>query len=430
MILSVSRMGFTSTPIKAPKQRHGLLRSRILLSCLIFAGLVLLYFQTSLLSRYSFKLRTSSPRLSQSQWDSLDAGLRRCAELQAPPERYSFPVSSERTNPRWTSKSGQKKPVLLQNVTLFDGDVFLSQNVDVLFDKGVIRTISPAGSGASGLEHEDIDIQELNGAFVTPGLIDMHSHHLVDTWPTYSATGDVNEIHPATGPVTPFVRALDSIKPYDQAATIIASGGVTSSLILPGSANIMGGEGVMVKNILRRGDYGEENVDELLLEHGVPQASRRRYMKMACGENPRRVHGHTRMGNAWIFRQHMARAKELRERQDAWCASAAAARKSGDYAAISALLAAGPDGKPGGLPEDLELDSTVAMLRGKIGVNIHCYEPEDLEVMIRHSKEFGFRIQAFHHSLSAWKVPELVKSSEEYGHAGYLSMGFRNVNLL
>lgn len=67
----------------------------------------------------------------------------------------------------------------------------------------------------------------------------------------------------------------------------------------------------------------------------------------------------------------------------------------------------------GGLPEDLELESTVAMLRGKVGVNVHCYEPEDLEDMLHHSKEFGFRIQAFHHALSAWKVPELIKSSGE-----------------
>lgn len=192
----------------------------------------------------------------------------------------------------------------------------------------------------------------------------------------------------------------------------------------------MGGEGVMVKNLLRGGDHGEESVEELLLEHGVPEAKRRRYMKMACGENPRRVYGHTRMGNAWIFRNHMTRAADLRERQDAWCASVAAARQSGDYAALSALLrTAGPDVRGGGLPEDLELDSTVAILRGKIGVNIHCYEPEDMEDMILHRKEFGFRIQAFHHSLSSWKVPEMIKSSGEYGHTRYKPTRFRNVNL-
>ncbi|KAF5016171.1 hypothetical protein F66182_12233, partial [Fusarium sp. NRRL 66182] len=156
------------------------------------------------------------------------------------------------------------------------------------------------------------------------------------------------------------VRSLDSLKPYDIATTIIASGGVTTSLILPGSANIMGGEAFPVKNLLRSGEHGEEVVEDLLLEHGIPKEDRRRYLKMACGENPRRVYHHTRMGNAWKFRQHMARAKDLRESQDAWCAAATTARQNRDTSAAASLLADGPAGK-GGLPEELEFDSTIAM---------------------------------------------------------------------
>lgn len=113
---------------------------------------------------------------------------------------------------------------------------------------------------------------------------------------------------------------------------------------------------------------------------------------MACGENPKRVYDHTRMGNAYIFRHHLERAKELVEKQDLWCLSAAAARESGDMASISALVSPLSTNAKGGLPEELELDSSVAILRGNIGVNIHCYEPEDIEDMILHSKEFGFRI--------------------------------------
>lgn len=157
------------------------------------------------------------------------------------------------------------------------------------------------------------------------------------------------------------------------------------------------------------GEHREEVVEDLLLEHGIPQSNRRRYMKMACGENPKGVYDHTRMGNAWILRKHMSRAKELMEKQDQWCLSAEAALESGDGHAIAELVK--NDSGKGGLPEELELDSSVAMLRGKIGVNIHCYEPEDFEDMILHSKEFGFRIQAFHHALSAWKVPEMIKDS-------------------
>jgi hypothetical protein len=148
----------------------------------------------------------------------------------------------------------------------------------------------------------------------------------------------------------------------------------------------------------------------MLLDYGLPKAERQRYMKMACGENPRRVYKHTRMGNAWLFRKHMERAVELKARQDAWCLAAATARESGDKSVIARLTTSSSE-KKGGLPEELQLESSVAMLRGKIGINIHCYEPEDFQDMLIHSKEFGFRIQAFHHALSAWKVPEMIKKS-------------------
>ncbi|KAL1966639.1 hypothetical protein VTN77DRAFT_4050 [Rasamsonia byssochlamydoides] len=385
---------------------------RFLLPSAIVIGFVLLLLYPPRLAHYIFEFYSSGSTLLQSHWDALDAGLRRCAELTAPSPVYSFPVPADRSNPRWNPRSGQNKTVVLRNATLFDGDVILPEPVDIVFEKGVVRSIisSSTGSRDYAISDADISVVDLDGQFVTPGLVDMHSHHLVGAWPDLKGYDDTNEVNAATGPLTPFVRALDSIKPYDIATTIIASGGVTSSLVLPGSANIMGGEAVIVKNLLRSGESGEETVEELLLEHGIPKEHRRRYMKMACGENPRRVYHHTRMGNAWIFRHHLARAKDLRDRQDAWCASAAAARRSGDSATAAALLAAGPDGK-GGLPEELELDSTVAILRGKIGVNIHCYEQEDFEDMLLHSEEFGFRIQAFHHALSAWKVPELIKRS-------------------
>jgi hypothetical protein len=281
--------------------------------------------------------------------------------------------------------------------------------MDVLFEQGVIRSVSTTTDHT--FKMKDAQILEMAGSYVTPGLIDMHSHHLDGSWPASTVTSDENEVNiPAFGPLTPFVRALDSMKPYDLAIRIIASGGITSSLILPGSANIMGGEGYMVKNFMNGGEHGEEVVEDLLLEHGIPHSSRRRYMKMACGENPKGVYDHTRMGNAWILRKHMSRAKEMLEKQDKWCLSAAAALENGDNDMITAIVSS--DSGNAGLPEELELDSTVAMLRGKIGVNIHCYEPEDFEDMILHSKEFGFRIQAFHHAISAWKVPELIKDSE------------------
>lgn len=118
------------------------------------------------------------------------------------------------------------------------------------------------------------------------------------------------------------------------------------------------------------------------------------------------------MGNAWIFRKQMERAKELKGKQDAWCLKAETLKEKGDVAAISNFLESSSQDESA--TEYLEYDSSIAMLRGKIGINIHCYEPEDFEDMISHSKEFGFRIQAFHHALSAWQVPEMIKASGEY----------------
>lgn len=225
------------------------------------------------------------------------------------------------------------------------------------------------------------------------------------------AIDDSNEIETAFGPLTPFVRIIDSLKAYDFATTVIASGGVTTSLILPDSANIIGGEAVVVKNVLNSGDNEDFVVEELLLEHGKPMENRRRYMKMACGENPKITYHHTRMGNAWIFINQMERAKELKGKQDTWCLKATVLRENGNLAAISSFVDVTSEDESA--TACLKFDSSIAMLRGKIGINIHCYEPEDIEDMIKHSKEFGFRIQAFHHALSAWQVPEMIKASGE-----------------
>ncbi|KAJ9250994.1 hypothetical protein DTO195F2_8011 [Paecilomyces variotii] len=235
-------MGLPDLPVKLP---HKALRSRLLLPYLLLIAVAFLYWR-ALGTHRIIDLITSGSQISQVDWNILDAGLNRCAVLRAPPAQYAFPVSADRENPRWSSISGQSKPVLLRNATLFDGDSF-QESVDILFERGVIRKIT---STASAQHIEGAIVHELNGLYVTPGLVDMHSHHLVGSWPSFRATDDVNEIHPSTGPLTPFVRALDSIKAYDPATTVIASGGVTSSLILPGSANIMGGEAVIVKNFL------------------------------------------------------------------------------------------------------------------------------------------------------------------------------------
>lgn len=328
-------------------------------------------------------------------------GLSSCAANNKLPTRVE--ARDRKENPRWNPVSGQDRTVVLRNATLFDGESFLEEAVDIIFSKGLIVSVSrssasssSAAAAALSANAEDVD---LHGAYVTPGLVDMHSHHLVDAWPELEAsTSDGNEVHDSSGPLTPFVRAQDGMKAYDGATRLIASGGVTSSLVIPGSANIMGGEGAVVKNAWKPGPDGEFVVADMLLggEEGAA-----RYMKMACGENPKSVYGHTRMGNVWVLRRWLARARELVDRQDEWCEAAGVAATAGERARLLA--------EKGGYPEELELESTAGMLRGQVAMHNHCYEPEDMETMLRVSHEFGFRVRAFHHALSAWQVPEMLK---------------------
>ncbi|KAF8851484.1 hypothetical protein BDZ45DRAFT_808264 [Acephala macrosclerotiorum] len=390
----------------SPTQPRRQFRPKVSLS-IITLILLVLGLQLVVLPRYVYYISSSQEHLNTFQIAKLDGRLEQCRELKTPPIQYPVTTAGSRTNPRWNPVTGQNETIVLRNATLFDGETILSGRFDVVFKKGIIESVGLVGSASI----VDARVMDLEGGFLTPGLVDMHSHHLAFTWPLLSSTDDTNEVHDRTEPITSQVRILDSLKAYDPATTIIASGGVTTSLILPGSANIMGGEAVVVKNMLNSGADSEIVVEELLLEHGIPKSQRRRYMKMACGENPRRVYKHTRMGNAWYFRKHMERAKELKEQQDASCLEAAAVKVSGNVAAMSEFV--NRLAQEESATELLEYDSTIAMLRGQVGINVHCYEPEDFEDMLLHSKEFGFRIQAFHHALEAWQVPEMIKASGE-----------------
>ncbi|CAG8566817.1 1210_t:CDS:10 [Acaulospora colombiana] len=317
-------------------------------------------------------------------------GLSKCAEINRERPSNKF-EGVQRRNPRFVPGT---KTYALTNGIILDG-VGGKILGDIILRDGIIVAV-----GQDLSYDEDTVVIDLNKKFVTPGLVDMHSHLGVYSWPGLSATNDGNE---ESDPLTPYVRAQDGLNPSDPGIRIIKSGGVTTSLVLPGSANLMGGEGYAIK--LRPVDT--LSVDDMSVTANVSRDEERtwRWLKMACGENPKRVHGidrgvmpFTRMGEAWLFRKQFAEASDLKRRQDDWCDISA---KFGNSERLNTNF-----------PEDLRNDGLIALLRGDARLNIHCYETYDIEAMIRHSLEFNFTITAFHHGLDAYRIPDVIKRAK------------------
>ncbi|KAL2266759.1 hypothetical protein VTJ83DRAFT_6111 [Remersonia thermophila] len=299
-------------------------------------------------------------------------------------------------------------PTLIKNATVWTGEPvpgtspeaarrgegFRWTPADVYLEHGLIKRVE-ASIDASTVPPDTI-VFHARGRPLTAGLIDMHSHAGVSTLPELWGTDDTNEMASDT---TPYVRSIDGLNPRDPQIQAIKSGGVTTSLILPGSANNMGGEAFVVKHAVGRPDgRNETSAQDMLAD---PDRAWR-YMKMACGENPKRVYGRvgkqgptSRMGESWEFRHAFEQAAELKRRQEDWCAKAegkGGIQKVKDY-----------------LPRELKWESLRALLAGQVKLHVHCYTVPDLEAMVAHSNEFHFRIEAFHHAHQTYLVPEILK---------------------
>lgn len=111
------------------------------------------------------------------------------------------------------------------------------------------------------------------------------------------------------------------------------------------------------------------------------------------------------MGEAYLFRKRFQEAHALKRAQDDWCE--AAIRLNSTHAGCKGRVRLDEP-----FPENLDLESLVALMRHKVKLNVHCYLPQDIEAMVRHSLEFDFDIAAFHHALSAWQVPDIIKRAK------------------
>ena len=314
-----------------------------------------------------------------------------CATAGAPPaaDRPAAPGAEKNPYPS-TYRPLPSGTTLIRGATVLTGTGTQLDGADVLIQDGRIAAVEEGLAAPEGAE-----VIDAAGRWVTPGLIDVHSHLGVYPSPSISATSDGNE---ATSPVASRVWAEHSVWPQDPGFPRALAGGVTALHALPGSANLIGGRGVTLKNVPSRTVQG-------MKFPGAPYT-----LKMACGENPKRVYGRrnqapsTRMGNVAGYRQAFLDAAEYKRNRDR-------AERGGESGGRGGGGRAG--GREGG--RDLGMETLVGVLDGEILVQMHCYRAEEMAVILDMAREMGFGVTAFHHAVEAYKIADLLAKEDVCG---------------
>ncbi len=287
--------------------------------------------------------------------------------------------------------------VLIRNAHVFDGLGSEMTNTDILMQDGKISAL-----GEDLAAPDEATIIDGTDKWVTPGIIDVHSHLGVYASPGVRAHSDGNEV---TSPVTSEVSSEHGVWPHDPGFNRARAGGVTAMLVLPGSANLFGGRGTVLKNVPSRTVQG-------MKFPGAPYA-----LKMACGENPKRVYGQkggpgSRMGNVARYRKTWVKAVDYKKSWDNY---------RDDYVKWEEKQAdgkkdKGDKDKPAKAPKapkrDLQMETLMGVLDGEIIVNMHCYRADEMAQIIDMSKEFGYHVGAFHHGVEAYKIADLLREND------------------
>jgi imidazolonepropionase-like amidohydrolase len=249
-------------------------------------------------------------------------------------------------------------PLLLRGATVMTAAGPTLEHADVLVQDGRIAAVGAGLAAPAGAE-----VVDASGRFVTPGLIDPHSHLGVYAVPASISTADGNEM---TGPFKPEIRAEDAFWPQDPAIESALAGGVTTIHVLPGSANLVGGQGVTLRLVRAL------SAREMRMPDAPPT------MKLACGENPMRTYGaksaepQTRMAEVAMLRQKLENARAHRVKPDE--------------------------------AHDFANEALAGVLRGEILVQNHCYRADEMLVRLELFREFGAAPRAFHHAVEAYKI--------------------------
>ncbi len=332
------------------------------------------------------RLRTVSTLLAAAAWLAACATAAPAADKPKPaaeaarPLRAGLDPAADMDPFPSTYKPLPSQPTAIVGATVMTGTGAVIEDGVVLMQGGKVEKVGAGLAVPAGYETVDA-----RGKWVTPGLIDAHSHLGVYASPSVQANSDGNEI---TDPDTAQVWAEHSVWPQDPGFNRARASGVTSLLILPGSGNLFGGRGVVLRNIPAR----------IVTDMKFPGAPY--VLKMACGENPKRVYGgkgrapSTRMGEVAGYRAAWINAADYQRRWD-------------DY---RAKVAKGEKADPP--KRDLQLDTLSGVLRGEILVENHCYRADEMAEMIDISHEFGFHVTAFHHAVEAYKIADILAKND------------------
>ena len=294
-------------------------------------------------------------------------------------------------------------PLLIQGATVLTGTGERLDGADVLIVDGRIQSVGKNLTAPSGAR-----TVSAQGRWVTPGLIDIHSHLGVYASPAVNGLSDGNE---ATNPVTSNVWAEHSVWPQDPGFETALEGGVTTLQILPGSANLIGGRSVVLKNV------------QSVSYQGMKFPGAAYGLKMACGENPKRVYGDnhqapsTRMGNVAGYRQAFADAQDYQLSWDKYNRELAEyTKKKSESGDADSKKSKDKDkdkdksdkdsGPPTPPKRDLKLETLAEVMKGHIRVHMHCYRADEMDTMLDVADEFGFKIVAFHLAVEAYKIAD------------------------